>query len=70
MNYNTLYALLLASGLGGFAPLVMADDTQDVGSVNVAGKQTLGTCLLVARRPIDLPRQKEPLNLEEFKSRI
>ena len=43
MNHNTLYALLLASGLGGFAPLVLADDAQDVGSVNIAGKQTLGS---------------------------
>lgn len=43
MNDNTLYALLLASGLGGFAPLVLADDAQDVGSVNIAGKQTLGS---------------------------
>jgi len=43
VNDNTLYALLLASGLGGFAPLVLADDAQDVGSVNIAGKQTLGS---------------------------
>ncbi|QZI69767.1 TonB-dependent receptor [Pseudomonas protegens] len=42
MKINKLYALLLASGLGSFAPLVLADDTVDVGSVNVAGKQTLG----------------------------
>ncbi|WP_259740658.1 TonB-dependent receptor plug domain-containing protein, partial [Pseudomonas poae] len=42
MNYNKLYALLLATGLGGFAPLVLAQDAQDVGSVNIAGKQTLG----------------------------
>ena len=43
MTYNKLYALLLASGLGGFAPLVLADDSQDVGSVHVAGERTLGT---------------------------
>lgn len=42
MKITKLYALLLASGLGSFAPLVMADDSVDVGSVNVAGKQTLG----------------------------
>ncbi|MCL9653324.1 TonB-dependent receptor [Pseudomonas protegens] len=42
MKINKLYALLLASGLGSFAPLVLAEDTVDVGSVNVAGKQTLG----------------------------
>ena len=43
VTYNKLYALLLASGLGGFAPLVLADDSQDVGSVHVAGERTLGT---------------------------
>ncbi|AZC22703.1 TonB-dependent receptor family protein [Pseudomonas sessilinigenes] len=42
MKINKLYALLLASGLGSFAPLVLADDTVDVGAVNVAGKQSLG----------------------------
>lgn len=42
MKINKLYALLLASGLGSFAPLVLADDSVDVGAVNVAGKQTLG----------------------------
>ncbi|MFB4247905.1 TonB-dependent receptor family protein [Pseudomonas idahonensis] len=42
MKINKLYALLLASGLSSFAPLVLAEDTVDVGSVNVAGKQTLG----------------------------
>jgi len=42
VKITKLYALLLASGLGSFAPLVMADDSVDVGSVNVAGKQTLG----------------------------
>ncbi|WP_085596266.1 MULTISPECIES: TonB-dependent receptor [unclassified Pseudomonas] len=42
MKINKLYALLLASGLGSFAPLVLADDTVDVGAVNVVGKQSLG----------------------------
>lgn len=42
VNYNNLYALLLASGLGGFAPLILADDAQDVGLVNITGKQNLG----------------------------
>ncbi|MBC2656735.1 TonB-dependent receptor [Pseudomonas sp. MSSRFD41] len=42
MKINKLYALLLASGLGSFAPLVLADDSVDVGAVNVAGKQSLG----------------------------
>ncbi|MCU7649247.1 TonB-dependent receptor family protein [Pseudomonas piscis] len=42
MKINKLYALLLASGLGSFAPLVLADDTVDVGAVNVVGKQPLG----------------------------
>ncbi|ALI00421.1 ferrichrome porin FhuA [Pseudomonas sp. FW306-02-F02-AA] len=42
MKINKLYALLLASGLGGFAPQVLADDSVDVGAVNVTGKQTLG----------------------------
>lgn len=57
MKINKLYALLLASGLGSFAPLVLADDTVDVGAVNVAGKQSLGNGHMIRKKA---PRRAPP----------
>ena len=46
MKLNTLFATLLAVGVGGWTLSTLAEDTVDIGKVNVTG-QSLGNGLMV-----------------------